>query len=116
MKCIYCQQDCILNPDTADRIRGSYWLCNNHPMKVVFNIKEKQTSPSAIGFFGVPYKDRLYDIEIYYISYFSADMNINSSYFDIRCNHNLIMTTTKLPANLTPESVQRRLPTWLIFS
>jgi hypothetical protein len=107
MNCPYCQQ--AMQPTTCpnDGALLEGFICDNHPHKVSL-----MATPSR-QFYGLDYHLRYRDMELKVEVYKFHD---GMGQWTLLHGFEVIIRLDFLPKNLTPDSIDARLPTLLLFS
>jgi hypothetical protein len=104
MNCPYCQCPCTAIED----VRTSYpgWLCAKHPHLV--QLLEVEPGCYALTY-SVSYHRRIFFVEVY-------KLPNNNICWSLREGSKVAVKFDYIPPQLTPDNIDQRLPTLLVFS
>lgn len=106
MQCPFCSSPC--QPDNSirlsDKLQG--WKCDQHAHQV--RVVAVPDEVHFAYFFTCRYRDREYSIECYKLP--------QGEQCDFRCGSELVAHFEFIPQHLTPDSIDRRIKTLLVFS
>lgn len=113
LPCFYCQQDCTLFMRTQDEVkmRGH---CERHLHKIYCS-SDPQTGVQTSTYY-ITYQERSYRIKCYKLKE-TASWELTAYVCSDRVwQWKLIIRLDFLPAHITPDNIDKKLPTLLLFS
>lgn len=115
--CLYCKRMCRKVPGRKLDLMRHYWQCDYHGATVVkFAIPPMDSETWYNAILTVHFRDTIYDVVFLYDNpHSTSKFRIEKAPTDI-ARSEIIFSLDFHPPDITPENVQKKLPTYLLFS